>query len=82
MINQVVLMEDISNGERVRKFVLEGKTKKGWQTIFTGSSIGHKFIHFFDAIEVSSVRIKITESKGDPKIKSFKVYNIELNETD
>ena len=33
-VNQIVLMEDIAKGERVRKFVLEGKTNKGWQTIF------------------------------------------------
>lgn len=76
-VNQVVLMEDITKGERVRKFVLEGKTKNGWQTIFEGSCIGHKFIHQFKDMEVSSVRIKITESKGSPHIKSFKVYNIE-----
>jgi alpha-L-fucosidase len=75
-INQVVLMEDISKGERVRKFVLEGKTKMGWETVFEGSSIGHKFIHSFDDLEVSSVRIKIRESKGSPQIKSFKVYDV------
>ena len=41
-VNQIVLMEDISKGERVRQFVLEGKTEKGWQTVFEGSCIGHK----------------------------------------
>jgi alpha-L-fucosidase len=77
IINQVVLMEDISKGERVRKFILEGKTKNGWQSIFEGTSIGHKFIHVFDAIEVSAVRLTVKSSIGDPKIKSFEVLNIE-----
>lgn len=73
-VNQVVLMEDISKGERVRKFVLEGKTRTGWQTIFEGSCIGHKFIHRFDPMEVSAVRLSITESKGDPEVSDFSVF--------
>jgi alpha-L-fucosidase len=76
-INQIVLMEDITKGERVRKFVLEGKTKKGWQNIFEGSSIGHKFIHIFDDMEVSAVRLNIPESKREPQILEFSVYHVE-----
>lgn len=74
-INQLVLMEEISNGERVRKFIMEGKTKNGWTTIFEGSVIGHKFIHRFDEMEVSQVRLKILESKGEAQIKDFSVYH-------
>ncbi len=65
-----------AKGERVGKFTLEGKTKKGWQTILAGSCIGHKFIHCFDAVDVSEIRLKISESKGDPQIKELAVYNI------
>lgn len=73
-INQIVLMEDISKGERVRKFVLEGKTKKGWQLVFEGSCIGHKFIHRFNTVELSVVRLKILESVAEPDIHSFEIY--------
>lgn len=76
-VNQIVLLEDIAKGERVRKFVLEGKTKNGWQTIFEGSCIGHKFIHRFDAIDFSKIRLQISESRGTPQIKEFTVYNVE-----
>ncbi len=76
-VNQVVIMEDIAQGERVREFILEGKTKKGWQTIFEGSCIGHKFIHRFDAVDLSEIRLKISESKGDPQIKELALYNVE-----
>ncbi len=75
-INHIVLQEDISKGERVRKFTLEGKTKNGWQILFDGSSIGHKFIHVFDEIEVSHIRLKILESIGEPMIQSFEIFNI------
>ncbi len=76
-INQVVLMEDISKGERIRKFSLEGKTPNGWVTIFDGSCIGHKFIYRFDDLEVSEVQLKVSESKGDPNIKEFSIYWID-----
>jgi len=76
-VNQIVLMEDISKGERVRKFTLEGKTKKGWQTIFEGSCIGHKFIHLFDEMAVSAVRLNVTESKDESQVLDFSVYFVE-----
>jgi len=77
MINHVVLQEDIAQGERVRVFVLKAKTKNGWKTLFEGSSIGHKFIHTFDDVEVDAVRLTISESKAEPQIKSLKVYHVE-----
>ena len=74
-VNQLVLMEEISKGERVRKFLVEAKTKQGWKTIFEGSVIGHKLIHQFDAIEASEFRLKILETKGEPQIKEFSIYS-------
>jgi len=76
-INRIVIKEDIALGERIRKFVLEGKTKKGWEKIFEGSCIGHKFIHQFDAIEVSSVRLNVLESSGEPQLLDISVYYVE-----
>lgn len=76
-VNQVVLMEDITQGERVREFILEGRTTDGWQEIFEGSCIGHKFIHRFNSAEMSALRLKILESVGTPQIKDFTAYNIE-----
>ena len=77
LINHVVVQEDIALGERVREFLIEGKTKNGWQVIFEGSCIGHKFIYRFEDMVVSAVRLKILESKGEPHIKSFQVFNVE-----
>lgn len=76
-VNQLVLMEDIRQGEQVRKFVVEGKTKSGWKTIFEGSVIGHKFILQFEEMHLSSLRLKILESNGEPQITEFSVYSFE-----
>lgn len=73
-VNQIVLMEEISLGERVRRFRIEGKTRRGWTSLIEGSCVGHKFIARFDEIELSSLRLMIEESKGEPQIKSFAIY--------
>jgi alpha-L-fucosidase len=75
-VNQIVVEEDIAHGERVRKFTLEGKTSEGWTTIFEGSCIGHKFIHRFDDMDVSAVRLRIQESKGEAQIKRMEIFQI------
>ena len=75
VIDHVLLMEDIAYGERVREFIVEGKTAKGWTTICSGSSIGHKFIAQFNAIAVSALRLRITKTLADPQIKVFSIFN-------
>ena len=75
VIDHVVLMEDIANGERVREFIVEGKTAKGWTTLCSGSSIGHKFIAQFNATTVSALRLRITKTLADPQIKAFSIFN-------
>ncbi|WP_422080916.1 alpha-L-fucosidase [Ulvibacterium sp.] len=74
-VNQVVLMEDISKGERVRQFRVEGKTDKGWKVLAEGSCIGHKYIARFDEMEVSSIKLEVMESIANPIIREFAMYH-------
>ena len=73
-VNQLVLMEDIVYGERIREFVLQGRTRRGWQDLSQGSCVGHKFIARFDRVEVSSVRLLIRKSLDEPRIRELSVY--------
>ncbi len=77
-INQVVLMEQISEGERVRSYTLEGLTAGGnWQQLSDGQCIGHKRIELFDkAVEVAAVRLKVTETRGKPLIRRLAVFHV------
>lgn len=77
-VTQMVLMENVTQGERVRELIIEGKTADGWQKIFNGSCIGHKFIHRFDQMDVSEVRLNILESAEEPQILDFSVYNVDV----
>ena len=73
-VNQVVLMEDISKGERVRKFRIEGLHNGKWITLFEGTCIGHKLITTFDDIEISRARLRVLETVSKPYIKMFNLY--------
>ena len=74
-VNQVVLMERIERGERVREFTLEAKSGDGeWREIYQGSCIGHKHIVRFDKTEASRLRLSIAKSAAKPLIRDFSAY--------
>ena len=67
-------------GERVREFTVYGNTAAGWKGLCKGSYIGHKYIARFEGVEVSSLRLEITRSLGEPQIREFSAYHLEKNE--
>ena len=77
-INQVIIQEDITKGERIRKYKVEGLTRSGWKTLCDGESVGHKRIQTFDPVEVNRVRLVIEQQIDTPQIRNFSVYNVNL----
>ena len=75
-VNQVVLMEDITRGDVIREFVVEGETAEGgWKTLLTGSCVGHKFIGNFDRTAVRRLRLAVRASAGEPEVREFSAYD-------
>lgn len=77
-VNQVILQEEISKGERIRKYKVEGLTSRGWATLCEGKSVGHKRIQTFESTVVSKVRLVVNESIAIPQIRSFGAFNVNL----
>ncbi len=73
-IKNIVIQEDIKQGERVRKFVIKGYINGKWTKLNEGSCIGHKRIIRIDNELVDKILLTITESIDIPQIKSFEVY--------
>ena len=73
-VDQVVIQEDLSRGERVREYVVEGLVEGAWQPLCAGISIGHKRIERFPATTVTRVQCRVTAAVGTPTIRSFRVY--------
>ena len=74
-INCISLSEDISKGERVREYLVEGKVNGKWMTIASGSCVGHKRIEEIRPVQVSALRLKVIQSIGKPLISDFSVYD-------
>ncbi len=53
VIDNVIIMEQITEGQRVRQYVLEGLVGDRWMELAHGQSIGHKRIERFRPIEVT-----------------------------
>jgi alpha-L-fucosidase len=61
------LREDISVGQRVAEYTLEGRTDDKWKTISRGHTIGCRKLDRFDATSVRYVRLTLTETIDTPK---------------
>lgn len=73
-IDHLILMEDISFGERVREYIIEGQVNDEWVQLVHGVCIGHKKIDYFKAQTVTVVRFRSLQSIGKPKLRSFALY--------
>ncbi|MEN8228176.1 MAG: alpha-L-fucosidase [Bacteroidota bacterium] len=76
-MNQVLLKEKISEGERVRLYVIEALLNGKWTEVGRGECIGHKRIHKIETTKSSKIRLRIVTSTGEPIISEFSVYQID-----
>jgi alpha-L-fucosidase len=83
-VNHIILMEDYTEGEKVRAFTISALVNNEWINIIPdGSMIGRKQIFPFETVEASALKLEISESKGTPLINSFKAYyvkNVDMQE--
>jgi len=73
-VNTVLLMEDIKNGERVRKYVIKGFVDDAWIELCKGSSIGHKRLERLENISVSKIKVSFPESIAQPIMRRISIY--------
>lgn len=69
-IGGAVLMEEIEHGQRVRRYVLEGREPGGgWRELHSAAAIGHKRIATFAPVTVRALRVRLVESVGRPRLR-------------
>jgi len=74
-VDTVVLEEQIELGERVRSYKIDGKVDGKWMLLGEGTAIGHKRIQPVPPRLLDAVRLTVTESAGDPAIRTFAVFD-------
>ncbi len=74
LVDHVVIMERIEEGERIRSYSVEGWRSDHWQPLCHGQSVGHKRIERFEPTEVSKVRLRVLRATAEPLIRRFAVF--------
>ena len=77
-VNAVVLEEDITKGQRVEAFDVEGLVDGQWQTLVSGTTIGKKRILTFPDASADSLRIVVTSTRSTPHARLAGAYKIQL----
>lgn len=74
-IDRLVLQEQIAEGERVRRYRVDGLGEDGrWERLYNGQSIGHKRIAQTTPTQVARLRLTVEQSNGEPLIRTFAAY--------
>ncbi len=69
-LRYAVIMEDISNGQRIRGFRLLADGKP----IYSSACVGHKRIVPLNRLRAHEVTLEITEMAGEAVLRSFELY--------
>ncbi len=75
-VDHVILEEDLRFGQRVLAFRLEGQSGGKWSALYTGSSIGHKRIVPIAVGEFVALRLMVTESEGEARIRRLAAFHV------
>lgn len=73
-LDHAILMEEISQGERVREYELEGLRRGRWIPLARGTAIGQIRIQPFSSIEVEAIRVRTTSSSNLPILRRLAVF--------
>ena len=79
VVDHAIIMERISEGERIREYALEGWVRDHWQPLCRGQCVGHKRIERFAPVEVSKARLNITKAAAEPQVRRFALYRAALD---
>lgn len=78
--DRLLLQENITEGQRVESFVLEGWINGKWQFVTEETTIGYKRILRFDQVEAEKARIVIRQSRDTPQIAELGIYKASTKE--
>lgn len=74
MVDRIVIQEDIRSGERIRAFQVDVLLDGRWILAAKGTAIGHKGIVTIRPAQVESVRLRVTDSVGEPVVLGMSLH--------
>jgi alpha-L-fucosidase len=79
-VNQLVIQENVKNGERIRKYKVQALVKGKWEEVCNGQSVGNKRIQKFETVTTNRIRLLVTDAVAIPQIKNFSIFYINEND--
>lgn len=78
LINQVVLAEDLTDGEAIEGFAIQVRARRIYEPlcVYRGSRVGHKRVITFPPIRAAEVWVTVTGSQGEWKLAAPAVYYV------
>ena len=74
VVSAAICQEDISEGEKVREYVVHVLTNGRWEGMYVGTAMGHKKIDRFPAITADAVAVSASRSDGDAVLRKLQVF--------
>jgi len=75
VFDRAVMMERLSAGQRVARYVVEAWDGQAWKKLAAGTTIGHKKIDLFARARANRVRLRIINASGAPQIRLFRLVD-------
>lgn len=76
-INQVMIEEEIENGENIRDYLIEAFVDNHWQTVAKGISVGHKRLQTFKPVKVDNIRLTLKVHGKNVNVKKLAFYLVD-----
>ena len=67
-VNVVMLQEDITRGQRVESFVVDGLEGEEWKPLCQGTTIGYKRLVRFAGSDLKAIRVRLTGVRDEAHI--------------
>nr|MDE6126344.1 alpha-L-fucosidase [Muribaculaceae bacterium] len=77
-VNCAVVEEDISKGQRIEAFTVEGLVAGEWKPLASGTTVGLKRMLLFEPVTVDSLRLNVTAARRTPEIAGFRGLMVDL----
>jgi alpha-L-fucosidase len=73
-VSVVDLREDVSAGQVIARYALEGEREGAWHPVAGGTTIGYRKLHRVEPVEVRRVRLVIEDAVGVPRPVTIGLY--------
>lgn len=80
-VNQLVIQENIKNGERIRKYEVQARINGKWEKVCEGQVVGNKRIQQFEPVTTNRIRLLIPDALATPQIKNFSIFYVKDDDT-